>query len=229
VKTKRAGWGERLVALAAAVGLAAPFVADEAAAQSRMEFSVIPHATAVIPAGDFGRIAETAPGAGTYAAVVGGLPSAPALGLTAELRLGNTPLTLRASGLWSFEGDGIVTLDCADQACPALLVRREMETRVWAVVGGVALRPEVSVWSISPHVALGGGVRGRSFQWSGDPLVFPPGDVDLRNGVLHASAGLARPVGPGAVVLEVGDLVGRVGDASDEYRHDVTISLGYRM
>jgi hypothetical protein len=72
-------------------------------------------------------------------------------------------------------------------------------------------------------------MRGRSFQWSGDPLVFPPGDVDLRNGVLHASAGLARPVGPGAVVLEVGDLVGRVGDASDEYRHDVTISLGYRM
>ena len=219
----------RLGLLAVLACLAPTLPADGAAAQSEVRFTIVPQGAAVMPAGDFGRIAETAPGAGTYAAVVGGLPAAPALGLAAEVGLGDSPWSLRAAGLWSFEGEGVVTLDCADQACPSVLIREEMETRMYAIVGALAFHPGVSLWSIRPLVAVGGGVRGRSFEWSGDELVFRSGDVDLRDAVLHASAGLARPLGAGEVVLEVGDSMGRVGDASKEYRHDVTLSLGYRM
>ncbi len=225
----RFGAVARRALVAVVAGVAPTLLAGGAAAQSAVRFTIVPQGAVVVPAGDFGRIAETAPGAGTYAAVVGGLPSAPALGLTAEVGLGDSPWSLRAAGLWSFEGEGVVTLDCADQACPSILIREEMETRMYAIVGGLAFHPDVSLWSIRPQVAAGGGLRGRSFEWSGDELVFQSGDVDLNNGVLHASAALARPLGAGEVVLEVGDLFGRVGDASEEYRHDVTLSLGYRM
>ncbi|HSM35833.1 MAG TPA: hypothetical protein VK837_05480 [Longimicrobiales bacterium] len=219
--------------VAALVAAAVGVVACPAAAhgQTSDRWTLTPYATAVAPAGDYGRIADTSTGAasGVYAAVVGRLPAAAALGAAAEYRLGDSPFSVRASGAWSFIASGEVTLDCADQPCPAILVREELDTRVWTLTGGFAFRPDASLWSMRPLVTLGAGVRDRSFGWTGDDVVFPAGEADHRYAVFAGSVGATRPVGPGAIALAIGGWSGRVGGATDGYRHDVVVSLGYEF
>ena len=218
--------GAAALVAAALGGMAFPATT---AAQSTDRWTLTPYATAVVPAGDYGRIADTSTGAasGVYAAVVGRLPAAPALGAAAEYRLGDSPFSVRASGAWSLSASGEVTLDCADQPCPAILVREELDTRVWTVTGGFAFRPDASLWSVRPVVTVGAGVRDRSFAWTGDDVVFPAGEAEHRHAVFAGSVGVTGPAGPGDVALEIGAWSGRGGGATDGYRHDVVVSLGY--